>query len=355
MTRILVAEDEKRIRDLLVDILFDAGYDVIEAKDGGEALEKAHQEHPDLILLDVMMPVMDGFEVLGRLREDPDTQDLPVVILTAVGAYKGERAAMDLGVEHYITKPWETGVVEATIKVALREDGIVATPIKIGDFNLDRVLGGAIALGSLALIEGAAAAGKSVLCQQLTYGAIRDGHYAVYFTSGNNARSLVNQMESIGLNVSSYLREDRLRIHPLKEPPPGEDAGPLLVESVQDIESLPRKYKVIVVDSISNLFLQSEERDIMNLFSSCKRLSDGGRTIFLVTHSYVLDESILTRLGSLCDVHFRLHVEIKGTKLVKSLEVRKVQSAQAVTSEVFDFEVEPWIGMRVIATSKARA
>ena len=71
MALVLVVEDEKDLRDLVVDILMDAGYDVTEAEHGGVALEKAENEQPDIILLDVMMPVMDGFEVLTHLRQRP--------------------------------------------------------------------------------------------------------------------------------------------------------------------------------------------------------------------------------------------------------------------------------------------
>ena len=123
MARILVADDEKDVRALLVDTLEDAGYEVMEAEDGGEAFEIARYARPDLVLLDIMMPVMDGFEVVRRLKENPDTEAIPVVMLSAMSATEGERAAMTLGVPHYISKPWEPGAVELAIKVALREAG----------------------------------------------------------------------------------------------------------------------------------------------------------------------------------------------------------------------------------------
>ena len=121
MTKVLVAEDERHIRELLVDTLFDLGCDVIECADGGETLEKACSELPDLILLDVMMPVMDGFEVLSKLRENPSTEAIPIIMLTAVPAAEGEQDANRLGVHHYISKPFDPDMLEATINVALRE------------------------------------------------------------------------------------------------------------------------------------------------------------------------------------------------------------------------------------------
>ena len=73
MTQILVAEDEPDIRELLVDLLRDAGYDVIQASDGSAALEKARLELPDMIILDLILPVLDGFQVLEQLKSDPAT------------------------------------------------------------------------------------------------------------------------------------------------------------------------------------------------------------------------------------------------------------------------------------------
>ncbi len=86
MTRIMVAEDERHIRELVVGTLFDYGYDVLEAKNGREAYNLDFKEIPDLILLDVMMPEMNGFQVLKKLKENTLTNRIPVVTLTAVGA-----------------------------------------------------------------------------------------------------------------------------------------------------------------------------------------------------------------------------------------------------------------------------
>ena len=123
MTKILVAEDERDIRELVIDTLFDKGYDVLESKDGRETLQTANKEIPDLILLDVMMPGMDGFEVSKRLRENPLTGDIPVVMLTSMGAPEGEQHAMRLGVQHYVSKSFDPETLQATVRVALREAG----------------------------------------------------------------------------------------------------------------------------------------------------------------------------------------------------------------------------------------
>ena len=123
MTKVLVADDEKGIRELLADTLSEAGYHVIEAADGAEALKKAGEEYPDIILMDVIMPVMNGLQALGKLRESPSTESIPVILLTALSAVKGEADPMKLGITHYLTKPWQRGTVELAIKIALRKVG----------------------------------------------------------------------------------------------------------------------------------------------------------------------------------------------------------------------------------------
>ena len=120
MAKVLIADDERNVRRSLEYILSDAGYEVIEAKDGAAALQKAEQEQPDLILLDVGMPKMDGFEVLKKLKANTATEKIPVVLLTALALVKGEQYGMKLGATHYIPKPWNPEIVKLTVKVALR-------------------------------------------------------------------------------------------------------------------------------------------------------------------------------------------------------------------------------------------
>ena len=121
MTKVLVVDDERDIRELLIDELTDSGYETIEAENGAEALDRVYTDHPDIVLLDLMMPVLDGIQVLEVLRFNVHTANLPVVLLTAVSAGEGEQRTMDLGVNHYVTKPWEPGTIQTIIKVTLRE------------------------------------------------------------------------------------------------------------------------------------------------------------------------------------------------------------------------------------------
>ena len=102
--RILVADDEAEIRDLLHLYLEKDGYEVLEAADGMEALEKVKKERPDLLILDIMMPGLDGYRVLRNVREN---SNIPVIMLSARDSNADKILGLDLGADDYITKPFE--------------------------------------------------------------------------------------------------------------------------------------------------------------------------------------------------------------------------------------------------------
>ena len=110
--RILIADDEAEIRDLLRLYLEKDGYEVLEAADGLETMESVKRENPDLLLLDIMMPGLDGYRVLRNIRE---TNNIPVIMLSAKGTNTDKILGLDLGADDYITKPFEP--LEAVARV----------------------------------------------------------------------------------------------------------------------------------------------------------------------------------------------------------------------------------------------
>jgi len=104
--KILVVDDERHIVRLVEVNLTRAGYDVVSAYDGVEALEKVAEDIPDMIVLDVMMPRMDGFEVLKNLQADPKYKDIPVIMLTAKAQDADIFKGWQSGVSSYLTKPF---------------------------------------------------------------------------------------------------------------------------------------------------------------------------------------------------------------------------------------------------------
>ena len=117
MEKILIADDEQLMRQLVIDFLQPEGYEILEAADGKEALQIYHEQHPDLVLLDVMMPGYDGWTVCREIRRE---SSVPIMMLTAKGEEIDQLFAYDLGVDEYITKPFSPKILVAKIKALLR-------------------------------------------------------------------------------------------------------------------------------------------------------------------------------------------------------------------------------------------
>lgn len=104
--KILVIDDEANIVKMVQSRLKASGYDAIVATDGKQGIDKAKNEKPDLIILDIMMPEMDGYETLAQLKEIPETKNIPVIMFTAKAETDNVAKAMDLGAVDYIVKPF---------------------------------------------------------------------------------------------------------------------------------------------------------------------------------------------------------------------------------------------------------
>ena len=117
MAKVLIVEDEKAIVDLIAFNLKREGYEVQEAYDGQQGLEKAQAQDIDLVLLDVMLPYMDGFEVLRRLRQK---SDVPVLMVTAREEERDKILGLETGADDYITKPFSTKELTARVKANIR-------------------------------------------------------------------------------------------------------------------------------------------------------------------------------------------------------------------------------------------
>ncbi len=119
-TLILVVDDEPDILNLLDYNLKKAGFKVLQAKDGPEAIESAIKKKPALVLLDIMLPDMDGTEVLKRLKSDPLAKHIPVIMLTAKGEEVDRVVGFELGAEDYITKPFSPRELVLRVKAVLK-------------------------------------------------------------------------------------------------------------------------------------------------------------------------------------------------------------------------------------------
>ena len=121
MKKILIIEDDKFLRELITQKLFKEGYEVSEAVDGEEGLKKLKEEKPDLVLLDLILPGIDGFEVLARTREESTLSSIPVIILSNLGQKEDVEKGLKMGAVDYLIKAHFTpGEIIEKIKAALK-------------------------------------------------------------------------------------------------------------------------------------------------------------------------------------------------------------------------------------------
>lgn len=118
---ILLADDEADFVEMLKLRLEKQGYKVIVAQDGMEAIDKAKKFQPDLILLDIIMPRLDGELVILRMKSDPETEQIPIIMLTGVGDIHDVHMSANLGADAYFTKPFDTQALLAKIKELLEK------------------------------------------------------------------------------------------------------------------------------------------------------------------------------------------------------------------------------------------
>ena len=119
---ILLVDDNPDISEMVAIRLESSGYKVICALNGNEALRRAQEDHPDIILLDIAMPEMDGFEVGRRLKQNPETCDIPIIMVTAKGSHKDIlRAITQAGAKDYIIKPFSPEALSNKLKEIFRK------------------------------------------------------------------------------------------------------------------------------------------------------------------------------------------------------------------------------------------
>src|SRR5512132_2801611 len=123
MAKILIAEDERDIRDLVAFTLRFAGYEVFVATNGEEAVQMAPQVNPDLVLMDVRMPRMTGYEACRIMKANPDLKDIPIVFLSAKGQESEIQQALEAGAEEYLLKPFAPDQLTNHIKAILVKFG----------------------------------------------------------------------------------------------------------------------------------------------------------------------------------------------------------------------------------------
>jgi len=131
MNKILVVDDDSAINELIKINLELVGYSVVQALDGTKGFALAKQELPNAIVLDVMMPEVDGYTVAQRIRQNPETKNIPILMLTALSQLNDKIKGFDLGVDDYLTKPFEMEELKARIRAILKRTNQIPDSIAV--------------------------------------------------------------------------------------------------------------------------------------------------------------------------------------------------------------------------------
>jgi CheY-like chemotaxis protein/KaiC/GvpD/RAD55 family RecA-like ATPase len=192
--KVLIADDEPDVALILKTTLQRNGYAVVVAKDGEDALEKARVERPAVLLLDLMMPKRDGYQVCRALREDPQFSLMPIIMLTAKGEAADRLLGFEVGADDYVVKPFDRDELVARVRAVLRRrpQPVVDAPETAGDLTctglptLDRMLGGGLPAGSNLMLLGETGSGKSTFARQFIGAGLAAGEPCLFIAVDDN-------------------------------------------------------------------------------------------------------------------------------------------------------------------------
>lgn len=226
--------------------------------------------------------------------------------------------------------------------------------LTLGVMDIDKRLGGGLPADSLTLVDGDPDAGKSIIVQQLTFGALKEGFKTSLFLSESSSRGFLDQMDSLGMSSTDYYLIGRLSVYQKNLRVEREKADRILQKLLRHIEDSDKR-DLFIMDSLTPLLFQFDERYVLSFLANCKDLTELGRTIIVTLHSYAISETLRFRAGSIVDAHLRLRIEDLGQRLVRTLEVTKVRGAAKTADNAVSFTVQPGMGLKSVPISKTRA
>jgi circadian clock protein KaiC len=321
MARILVVDDEADERFLLRRAFERAGHEVGDADDGAVALAIARDSPPDLIVTDMMMPVMSGAELIRRLRRDPATAGIPIIASTN-DPYLANAA------DAVISKSfsWQHLVTAA---VALLKDGhntlkLMATGIP----GLDLVLNGGLEHGAVVVLAGAPGTGKTILAQQICFAKATIAHKAVYYTTVSEPHyKLVRHLEAFSFFDPETLGVTVEYIHlgSFLRPQNKDGLEPMVAEILR--KTLDEEPVVVVIDSTKMLRDFADERELrMALYDLTSRVAHT-ETVLLLVGEYTPEELGSGIEFSLADAIIQLDYQAREPVDRRSLRITKVRGA----------------------------
>jgi DNA-binding response OmpR family regulator len=194
IAKVLVVDDNRELTDLLCEQLTKHGYQSIRAAEGFAALRLARSERPDLVILDLMLPGLGGLEVCRRLRQDPETAAVPILILSAKGEELDRVLGLEVGADDYVSKPFSVREVLARVNAILRRQVRGQTPVpalRVGELEIDEArheakLAGApldLSAREFGLLHALVEANGRVLTRDQLFSRLNGGDAAAHFHS----------------------------------------------------------------------------------------------------------------------------------------------------------------------------
>jgi len=226
--------------------------------------------------------------------------------------------------------------------------------IAVGVMDIDKRLGGGLPPKSVTLVEGDPDAGKSIIVQQLSFGALKEGLTVDVFLAEASARDYLQQMDSLGMSSTDYYLLGQLSLYRADLRVDREKAERILRHLIRHIEDCGDR-DLFIVDSITPLLFQFDEHYVLQFLATCNDLASRGRTIITTLHSYAMSESLRLRASTIVDAHLRLRIEELGEQLVRTLEVAKIRGAVKTAKNTVSFTVQSGFGLKSVPISKTRA
>jgi circadian clock protein KaiC len=319
MARILVVDDEADERFLLRRAFERAGHEVSDADDGAAALAIARNSPPDLVVTDLMMPIMNGAELIRRLRSDPATAGIPIIASTG-DPYLASAA------DAIVSKSFSWGHLVSAAVALLKEGRKTLKLMATGIPGLDLVLNGGLEHGSVVVLAGAPGTGKTILAQQICFANAAVAHKAVYYTTVSEPHTkLVRHLdaftffdrESLGAAV------EYIHLGSFLGPRSKDGLEPMVSEIVR--KTLEEEPAVVVIDSTKMLRDFADERELrMALYDLTSRVAHTD-TVLLLVGEYTSEELGSGIEFSLADGIIQLDYQAREPVDRRSLRITKVR------------------------------
>lgn len=229
--------------------------------------------------------------------------------------------------------------------------------LTFGNPELDRRIGG-LPIPSLNLIEGPNDSGKTIISQQITYGALVNGFKVLFITTEGTSKGLINQMKALHWNVEDYFLNGDLKITPLHTAGMAwnsEISKYYLTALTNFVKKKLERIDVVIIDSLTHLVTHADANDVLDFFSSCRYIVDTLSKTFIITmHPYALDQDLLIRIRAFCDGHFILEIRTFRNKSALTMTISKLRGATQPVNEIISFEVSPAFGIKILPFMTAR-